>query len=205
MSVSPPRTPQEYAVACLPTAHKLARMRTRDADLHEDLVQLSIIALMEAVQRSQELGKTIEKPYSWAKKVLFLAMRDYLVLDRVKLEVNVEEPIEVEVPATETEQEEALFFSAYYAEIERVLGEEARRVAENLCHPSPAVVNLALLEMEDKKLAKAAGKSVHGFATLRIKQTHIRDALSMSQFHFDNTLRKVREFTRAYLAAPTYA
>lgn len=194
-----PVTPQQYALQCLPIAYKLADRRMRHECDFEDLVQTGILALMEAVEKQAKTRKKIHNPFGFAKQVMYLAMRDYYYSAPERLEENLVQPVPITFSGEE-EYLESVFLRSYFEEVGKVLGPEARIIAENMYEPGPAVVQIALLEMQDKAAKQAAGQAVRGGKTLRIKQEHIRQVVGLPQAAFSALLKSIREFTRAYCA-----
>lgn len=88
----------------------------------------------------------------------------------------------------------------YLSEVEFMLGATSALIASNLVSPSPAVVDLAMEEMADKKVRHAAGENVRGYNTCRIKHEHIRKALGLDEGAWGSLLKEVRVFTRGVLS-----
>lgn len=107
----------------------------------------------------------------------------------------------------EGEQSELFEMSEFFALLERKHGPTARRVAENLLHPTdPGCCQHILGEVRTKSKRQGKnGKKRKGTprgvkATIRLSHRLVREALGLSPHEWSRQLRVVREFVTYWLA-----
>lgn len=167
-------------------------------DDHEDLVQEGMLSLITTIKGYQKSGKQIQDLKSLASICFSAAMKWwYKKSDRTLNYTGLEH---ISIPVDNIEMHfSQIFVDEYLAELERVHGAIARQIVENLLDPSEAVTKLALETMEEKKILKAAGAKVIGYASPRVQKQHIRQVVGLDVPGWDRLMADIRDFTTAFV------
>lgn len=188
-----------------PLAHTLARnLRGCESD-QDDLVQVGIVALWKALQDVAAGGTEIRNTKAFAITVLLREMKWWYRQGKHSLSHQGYTTIEDGgfVPVVDGEEEwfQQTYLQEYVAEVGRLLGPVAQRMAANLLSPGEAVSGLAVQELRTKESKAAQGESVRGHKTCVIKHEHIRNALGIGEYEWERQLSALRGFTRSFVSS----
>jgi len=197
-----------------PLAEKLAwRIARQPADV-DDLVQTGLFAYISDYERLTRRSQTPSgrlpshsKAWSLARGILRRAMIGYYdtATERTALAAAaLDEPgvgARLEWFATQNvgQQTDLLEMNDYLGALERTCGHQARVIVENLIAPMGDCAMRLFVEIRRKRRVQQRGYS-HAQPRVRISQRAIREAMALDKQTWAAELRRVRGFTRAWLA-----
>ena len=185
----------DEAVHLRPVADYYANaIQWREED-HEDLVQEGYYWLIKTEEGYHNTGKELRNISELAHTVFPAAMKWYYKpIDRFVLQVEVE-PEKLAVRG-ELHYIQRIWVGEFIDEVERLYGDQARTVVENLLEPGDDVWRLAEEEMQDKRRRKANGEKVVGYLRPRITRNQVRKVCQMTEGQWETLQLKLRSLLK---------
>jgi hypothetical protein len=186
------------AVDFLPLAHKLAYSIQWSEEDHDDLVQEGLLELTKQFAVYQAKGTILRNPLAMAAQIMSCWMKDYYKLSDRTNQTVLRDPQTFDVEVRPSDHER--FLTEFLVEVERMVGPLEAEMAEALLWGTPESAAKALEEHHDKQRRHAEGESVRGVHTVVHKHEHIRLALELGEWEWEKRLKRLRLFTRSFLA-----
>jgi len=189
----------------MPIARSLARRVARLEADEEALIQVALFSYHKATTKPYTDAAPMDRPYAFARTVLYRAMRRYYARPTAMDDASsIEEDDVLDLSAAR--QADLLDFDDYFDALERAHGAVARQVAENLLAPSGACAGNILNSASNRAAKRAAlpkREQIHAprgcTRRVRLSADGVRQGLGLSAVTWNRTLADVREFTRAWL------